>query len=169
MTDLELVDEELEAVEDITSEDDNDVSDIAEEGEMDALQVLLGATSAQQVETFRIPKRAGIAADLILQLGSLDDRMFEHLRTQAEKPANREARRRGETSEQDTPLFLRLVVANGVVHPKLDDRAVLNAHGVRTGEKLVRKLMLPGEIVRCAELIMDLSGYSDDAVQRVKN
>jgi hypothetical protein len=141
--------------------------------EMNALDVLMGATSKRQVDEFKIQKRDGLPGDLILKLGSLNDRTFELLSEQAQRPiaANREQRRAGTPggTEQDTPLFMRLVVSEGVVDPKLDNPDLLRAQGVKTAEALVRQLLLPGEIIKCAEYIMDLSGYHENAVTRVGN
>lgn len=139
--------------------------------EMDALDVLMGATKPVVVEEFTIPKRDGLPADLVLTLGTVDN--FEELNTQAEIKTvpNREERRAGMTEkvEQDTPYFLRLVVASGTKKPDLNNPQLLKHHGVRTADALVKKLMRPGEITKCAEYVMDLSGYADDAVRRSGN
>jgi hypothetical protein len=139
--------------------------------EMDALDVLMGATKPQVKEEFTIPKRDGLPADLKLMLGTVDN--FEELSAQAEIKSvpNREERRAGmtEKTEQDTPYFLRLVVASGVKAPDLNDSRLLQHHGVRTADALIKKIMRPGEITKCAEYVMDLSGYSDDAVRRSGN
>lgn len=144
---------------------------VSVEDEMDALDVLLGASHKRQTDTYDIPKREGLPATLHLKLGSLDDRKFEELSKQSERPVgNREARRtQGVTTEQDTPYFMRLVVAEGVVYPNLSDPKLLAHHGVRTADALIRKLLLPGEITKCAEVIMDLSGYHDNSVVKAKN
>lgn len=156
MTELETVDPEQ--VEEVRAE-------------MDALDVLMGATKPVVTEEFTIPKRDGIPADLVLKLGTVDN--FETLSTQAEEKfvPNREEKRAGMTERVETnqPLFLRLVVVEGTKYPDLNNPELLKAQGVRTGEQLVKKLMRPGEITKCAEYVMDLSGYADDAVRRAGN
>jgi hypothetical protein len=136
---------------------------------MSALDVLLGAKPVRQTDTWKITKRTGLAADLVLRLGSLSDRELKLLAEQSEVStgtANRKSRRAGQDGkEQDTNLFLRLVVAKGVVEPDFNDPSVTSAHGVFSGDEVVQKVLLPGEIARVAELVMDLSGFNDAGVE----
>lgn len=139
--------------------------------EMSALDVLLGAKPVRQQETLIIRKRDGLPADLKIDVGSLSDRDFKEISEQAEKPLSRRDRRSGQpvARETDGNLFLRLVVAAGVIDPNFNSETLLSQHGVFTGEELVQKLLLPGEIARVAEIVMDLSGFNDNTVEFAKN
>lgn len=156
---------ELETVEDVEKAEGEAVA------EMDALDVLMGATRPVVKDEYVIRKRDGIAADLKLTLGTVHN--FDELSEQASTRfvPNREERRAGlvEKTEQDQALFLRLVVVAGTKHPNLENPNLLKAQGVHTGEALVEKLMRAGEVAKCAEYIMDLSGYADDSVERAGN
>src|SRR5687768_2701054 len=68
-----------------------------------ALDVLLSASAVKQHEEWRIPKRDGLAGDLVLTLTSLTDREFRDISTEAEEPvrgANRRAKRAGEATTE---------------------------------------------------------------------
>ena len=142
--------------------------------EMTALQVLLGATPVRQQRRMVVTKRDGLPADLEVVLGSLTDAEFKRIGEEAEATspgnANRAQRRnaaKGET-ETDNSLFLRLIVANALRDPEITS-AVVQAHQAYTKEQVVQRVFLPGEIARLAEVVMDLSGWSDDAVVEAKN
>lgn len=156
---------ELETVEDVEK------AESAAVAEMSALDVLMGASRPVVKDEYVIRKRDGIAADLKLTLGTVHN--FDELSEQASTrfTPNREEKRAGMTErvEQDQALFLRLVVVAGTKTPNLETPALLQAQGVPTGEALVNKLMRPGEVAKCAELIMDLSGYAEDSVERAGN
>lgn len=139
--------------------------------EMSALDVLLGAKPVRQQETLIIRQRDGLPGDLKIDVGSLSDRDFKSISEQAEKPLSRRDRRAGTNVQRETDgnLFLRLVVAAGTIDPNFNDDNVLAKHGVFTGEELVQRLLLPGEIARVAEIVMDLSGFNDNSVDFIKN
>lgn len=138
---------------------------------LSALDVLLRATPVRQTETIKIPKRQGLPADLELTVGSLSDRDFKEVSDQSEQPLNRRQRRSGANVQRETDgnLFLRLVVAKGVVNPDLGNAKLLDSQDCFTADQLVQKLLLPGEIARVAEIIMDLSGFNDNTVEFAKN
>lgn len=156
---------ELETVEEVVKAEEKAVA------EMDALDVLMGAQRPVVTDEYVIRKRDGIAADLKLKLGTVHN--LEELSEQAShtEVPNREERRAGavERTVQDQGLFLRLVVVAGTKSPNLQDANLLKAQGVHTGEALVQKLMRPGEITKCADLIMDLSGFGEDSVEHAGN
>jgi len=137
------------------------------EKQMTALQVLLSATPVRQTAKLRIRKRAGLAQDLVLTIKSLTDGEFKSIGEQAETPTgNRNDRRRAaKEATTDNNLFLRLIVARGIMDPNLNSNEVLDAHGVPTGDVIVQKIFLPGEVARIAEEIMALSGWDDQAVE----
>lgn len=141
-----------------------------EEKQMTALQVLLSAKPVRQSRELKIRKRAGLEQDLVITVTSLTDRQFKSIGEEAEVSAggggNRGARRAAAPAkETDNNLFLRLIVANSMSDPNLNTPEVLAAHGAITAEQVVARVFLPGEIARIAEEVMDLSGWSDDAVE----
>lgn len=139
-----------------------------EEQQMTALQVLLSAKPVRQARELKIRKRAGLEQDLVITVTSLTDRQFKGIGEEAEvSAAGARGSRRGAApaKETDNNLFLRLIVAQSMSNPNLNTPEVLAAHGAVTSEQVVARVFLPGEIARIAEEVMDLSGWSDDAVE----
>ncbi len=141
--------------------------------DMTPLQVLLSAKPVRQQRKLVVRKRDGLQQDLTITVNSLTDAQFKAIGEEAETPvdrANRSARRSGKAEkETDNNLFLRLIVANAIGDPNLGSPEVLAAHGAVTAEQVVARVFLPGEVARVAEEVMDLSGWSDDAVEVAKN
>lgn len=148
-------------------------SDADVKKEMDALDVLLGARAVKQEEEWVIYKRDGLPADLRITITSLTDREFKDISIEAEEAVraiNRRARRAGgeQATEINTDKFLRLIVAKGVINPSFSHPEVLRKHGVHTAEEVVQKLLLPGEVAKISELIMELSGFNEHSVEYAK-
>lgn len=164
---------DIEKAEALTKSQTETNNEADQENAMTALDVLLGASSDRQKEKIVVPQRPGLPSDLVLTIQSLTDREFKNISDEAESSApvgNRRQRRAGATEKDvDSSLFLRLIVAAGVVDPPLDHPTVLQKHGVTRGEQVVDRILLPGEISRVAELIMDLSGFNDTTIDYAKN
>ena len=136
--------------------------------DMTALQVLLSAKPVRQRRNLKIRKRNGLPQDLHITVQSLTDRQFKAIGEEAETPTgSREQRRRAvaQSKETDNNLFLRLIVATAIVDPNFNSPQVLAAHEAISAEQVVSRVFLPGEIAKVAEEVMDLSGWSDDAVE----
>ena len=150
--------------------DDSIIVKEGDDAEMTAMQVLLSAKPVRQQRKLIIRERDGLPQDLVITVGSLTDLQFKAIGEEAESPVSRTDKRgarRGaaQETETDNNLFLRLIVANAIADPNLHSPEVLAAHGAVTSEQVVSRVFLPGEIARIAEEIMDLSGWSDDAVE----
>jgi hypothetical protein len=152
---------------------DEEALEQEQEENASALDVLLSATAIKQQEKWKIPKRDGLPGDLVLTLASLTDREFRDISAEAEEPiraSNRRQRRAGEATKEINPeKFLRLIVARGVVDPAFDHPQLLQKHQVMTAEQVVQRVLLPGEVAKVAELIMDLSGFNDATLELVGN
>ena len=138
---------------------------------MSALDILLSADSGRVTDDIKITKRQGLAADLILTIGSLTDLEFKACANQAEVPVGNRAQRRrpggGGETETDGNLLQRLIVVAGVVSPDLNDSRLLTQHSCYLAEELVQKIFLPGEINSISEWVMDLSGFNQSSVESV--
>lgn len=135
-----------------------------EEAEMTSLQVLLSAKPVRQTRKLRIHKRDGLPQDLVVTVRSLTDREFKSISDQAEQPTGRKQGRKAET-ETDNNRFLQLIVATAISDPDFSSAEVMSAHGAIEPTQVVQRVFLPGEIARIAEEVMDLSGWSEDAVE----
>jgi len=60
------------------------------------------------------------------------------------------------------------VIVTGTVNPNWRDERLLSKYNVLTGEDVVKKVLLPGEVVIVANEIADLSGFNEE-VEEIKN
>lgn len=158
---------ESEAPHDVVEE----VGTLIDEAEMtpdDALAVLLSAKPVRATRKVVVEGREGMGK-VQLVLRSLTDREIKMARKASEKPLNREQKRRGEEPEIDDDMYRRLIVANGVQSPRLNNPELLQAHGCSRTEELVGKLFLSGHITILFAKVMEVSGYSEEAVVEVGN
>lgn len=71
------------------------------------------------------------------------------------------------TNSQKEDLNVHIVLA-GTVEPNLKDTDLKEKYGALTPAELVKKMLLPGEVVDLARAIEKLSGYRTDTMQEVK-
>ena len=62
-----------------------------------------------------------------------------------------------------------LTTIEGVKEPNLKSKELMDKFGVYTPKDLVRKILLPGEIISLYGIIGDLSGFDGGIVEEVKN
>lgn len=60
-------------------------------------------------------------------------------------------------------------ILEGVKEPNLKDKELRAKFKAPTPKELVRKLFLSGEITKLYQVVSELSGYNDEAIQEVKN
>ena len=60
-------------------------------------------------------------------------------------------------------------VLAGVTDPNLKDKELMTHFNVPTPAELVKKLLLPGEIVTLFNVISEISGFGEDVIKEVKN
>lgn len=76
------------------------------------------------------------------------------------------------TPETDTNEYLAKMVTACVVYPDLKNAEVQKSYGVMGAEKLLRKMLLPGEFSNLMEKVQAMNGYDQDMnelVEQVKN
>jgi hypothetical protein len=60
-------------------------------------------------------------------------------------------------------------VLAGVIDPNLKDKEIMTHFNVPTPSELVKKLLLPGEIVTLFNVISEISGFGEDVIKEIKN
>ncbi len=68
----------------------------------------------------------------------------------------------------DNGKFNALLVATAIEKPNLKNKKLLDAYNVVSPEELVKKLFLAGELIQLVDIILDLSGYSEE-IEEIKN
>lgn len=67
---------------------------------------------------------------------------------------------------QDMQIF---TIIEGTVDPNLKSKELREKFGAPTPKELVKTLLLSGEIMQLYNIISELSGFNENAVQEVKN
>ncbi|WDV47123.1 hypothetical protein PV797_05325 [Clostridiaceae bacterium M8S5] len=62
-----------------------------------------------------------------------------------------------------------LAVMEGVKEPNFKSKELMDKFGVYTPKDLIRKILLPGEIITLYGIVGDLSGFDGGAIEEVKN
>ena len=76
------------------------------------------------------------------------------------------------TSDLDTNEYLSKLVVACVVYPDLKNADIQKSYGVMGAEKLLRKMLLPGEFSSLMEKVQAMNGFDQDMnelVEEVKN
>ena len=102
-------------------------------------------------------KRLG--EDAVFTVKGLDNKRLDEIR---EMCTNSEG-------ELNTSNFQAELILTGVIEPNLRSEEYSKHFGVVTPYDLIDKLFLPGERQYLYGTIQELSGYSDDAIEEVKN
>jgi hypothetical protein len=103
-----------------------------------------------------------------VELQGISERQIDQIGRRSERAPTKSERARGIfTTQRDASRFNLLLVAEGLVDPDLTNRELQAKFGPRP-EDIVKTWFLPGEIVQMADVVMDLSGYGEEAVVRAK-
>lgn len=137
----------------------------------DPLAVLLAVDTSQPI-TERFPVKR-LKTEFTIQ-GISDDEAYEKL----VERATSFVRRRGgaRQREVDGRKLSRLLVIAGVVSPPFSPEngrdgfeALKKKYGALDSEDLVAKALLPGEVDRIAEKVLELSGFEDELEEAAGN
>lgn len=135
-----------------------------------ALAVLLGAergklrlVPTRQVEMKRLS--AVVGEPVIFTVRALTGDEFQDAQDAAMRIT-----KRGEVQDMDTRAMQASCVLSGLKDPDLRNPELLAAYDATTPDELLDgRMLLPGEVVHLFSIIQELSGFSDDAVEEVKN
>ncbi|MCS7106461.1 MAG: hypothetical protein NZ942_04030 [Candidatus Aenigmarchaeota archaeon] len=64
--------------------------------------------------------------------------------------------------------FFALLVTTATVNPDLKNKKLLEAYSAITSEEVIKKILLPGELLELADIVLNLSGW-DSEVTEIKN
>lgn len=132
------------------------------------------AKSALEAMLSSQPQDAPIESYTVARLGfdvtlrGLSEREIDQVGRRSERPPTKSERARGIIAGQRDPArFNLLLVSEALIDPDLTNRELLSRDGPNPAD-VVRKWFLPGEIIQLADTVMDLSGYSEEAITRAK-
>lgn len=89
------------------------------------------------------------------------------------KSAQRKVREKGVvTIETNTEEYLAKLVVSSVIFPDLKDAELQKSYGVMGSDKLLRKMLLPGEYAILLQKVQEINGFDkgvNDFADEVKN
>ncbi len=71
------------------------------------------------------------------------------------------------TKAQHVDMEVHIVLA-GVVEPNLKSPELMSKYGAATPAEIIKKMLLPGEIIDISRAVERLSGYRIDTIEEVK-
>lgn len=135
--------------------------------ELDPMEILLDVPARQNItEEVNITRRDKKFKVKIRAIGG------EEYRNIQDQCTTRivDRKRGGLRTEFDQRKSQRLVILNCVSEPNLRDKKLLDAYNVRPEDEdaIVDRAFLPGEVDYLAECILELSGYTEEVLEKVK-
>ena len=106
------------------------------------------------------------------ELKAIDSDVDDALRKECTKKIPVTGKRGQYTQEVDTDKYIARVCVTCIVYPNLNDAELQDSYGVKSGEALIRKMLLPGEYTDLKTKIMEINGYDmsmEELVDEAKN
>ena len=107
------------------------------------------------------------------EIKAVDSDMDEAIRKECTKKVPVPGGKRGQyTQEVDTDKYISKMCVTCVVYPNLNDAELQDSYGVKSGEALLKKMLLPGEYIELKTKVMEVNGYDmsmEELVDEAKN
>lgn len=133
------------------------------------------AGNAQKSETVKYvaSKRFAVKGKPVeWELQAIDSDLDEAIRKECTKKVPVAGKRGQFTQETDTDKYIAKMCVACTVYPNLNDAELQDSYGVKGGEALLKKMLLPGEYTEFKSKIMEVNGYDmsmEDLVDEAKN
>jgi hypothetical protein len=135
---------------------------------MNTIDLLLGLDSkkiekpTREVEIKRLSALAN--SPVIFKCQAVDSDTYSEIQQNAINLSNK-----GEVTGINMGEMQTFMILGGVIEPSLKDKALMSHYGAVTPKELVSKLLLPGEVTTLFNVINELSGFGEGAVEDIKN
>lgn len=76
------------------------------------------------------------------------------------------------TMDFDNNRYIGVLAAKCVVYPDLNDVGLQDSYSVKSGDSLLKTMLLPGEYAKLVEKVQEINGYDrsmDEVVEEAKN
>jgi hypothetical protein len=106
------------------------------------------------------------------ELKAIDSDLDEAIRKECTKKVPVAGKRGQYTQETDTDKYISKMCVACTVYPNLNDAELQDSYGVKSGEALLKKMLLPGEYTDFKTKVMEVNGYDmsmEDLVDEAKN
>lgn len=99
--------------------------------------------------------------DLPITLRAVKETELENLREQC-------TQKKGKEEIFDQERYGYLIIVAGTVKPNWGDPRLMEKYKASGPEQVLRRILLPGEALQIGDVVLNLSGYGEDAVEEIK-
>jgi hypothetical protein len=106
------------------------------------------------------------------ELKAVSSSLDEAIRKECTKKVPIVGKRGQYNQETDTDKYIGKLCVACTVYPNLNDAELQDAYGVKSGDELLKKMLLPGEYTEYKAKVMEVNGYDmsmEDLVDEAKN
>lgn len=106
------------------------------------------------------------------EIKPIDSDLDEALRKECTKKIPVHGKRGQYTQETDTDKYIAKMCVACTVYPNLNDAELQDSYKVKTGEALLKQMLLPGEYTEYKAKVMEVNGYDmsmEELVDEAKN
>ena len=106
------------------------------------------------------------------EIKSIDSDLEEALRKESTKRVPIAGKRGQYNMETDSDKFMGKLCVACTVYPDLNNTELQDSYGVKSGEALLKKMLLPGEYTEYKAKVMEVNGYDlsmEELVDEAKN
>ena len=106
------------------------------------------------------------------ELKAISSSLDEAIRKDCTKKVPIVGKRGQYNQETDTDKYIGKLCVACTVYPNLNDAELQDAYGVKSGDELLKKMLLPGEYTEYKAKVMEVNGYDmsmEDLVDEAKN
>ena len=106
------------------------------------------------------------------ELKAVTTSLDEAIRKECTKKVPIVGKRGQYTQETDTDKYIGKLCVACTVYPNLNDAELQDSYGVKSGDELLKKMLLPGEYTEYKAKVMEVNGYDmsmEELVDEAKN
>ena len=106
------------------------------------------------------------------EIKAIDSDMDEAIRKECTKRVPIAGKRSQYNQETDTDKYIGRMCVASIVYPNLNDAALQDSYGVKSGDALLKKMLKPGEYTELKAKVMEVNGYDmsmEELVDEAKN
>ena len=106
------------------------------------------------------------------ELKPVSSSLDEAIRKECTKKVPIAGKRGQYTQETDTDKYIGKLCVACTVYPNLNDAELQDSYGVKSGDELLKKMLLPGEYTEYKAKVMEVNGYDmsmEELVDEAKN
>ena len=140
---------------------------------MSDFSVFMGGKSKNETTKYVASKRfTKDGKPVEWEIKPIDSDLDEALRKECTKKIPVHGKRGQYTQETDTDKYIAKICVACTVYPNLNDAELQDSYGVKSGEALLKKMLLPGEYTEFKAKVMEVNGYDmsmEELVDEAKN